>query len=280
MRVGRFASLFEAGRHLSGRWIPLLVGGVLLIAAALKAYSLFTDRVSGPGPLQSSSFQILLIEAELACGLALWLGLWPRLTRWTVMLLFASFFGVALSQAMGGARSCACFGRVEVHPWLAVLLDAAIVVTLFCWQGAGKVGEERILLRPVVATVSFGAVLIFPLAILAFGRPAGYPWVHVSPEHIDVGTLEQGSYRTIVLHLRNPHEDPVAIDTMESTCPCIETDGVRCVVEPGAEKRIGVNLDLAREPEFVGRLEIGLRGVTTAGDTAFTARVAIEVVRH
>ncbi len=112
----------------------------------------------------------MLVEAELACGLALWLALWPRVTRWAAMLLFAAFFGVALSQALGGARSCTCFGsNVQVQPWLAVGLDVGMVLALVNWN----VARSPVMDRPVfdarfAIAVALLGLVSFHVALFAF----------------------------------------------------------------------------------------------------------------
>ncbi|MCI0377419.1 MAG: hypothetical protein L0215_07425 [Gemmataceae bacterium] len=156
--------------NLRARWVPLLVGGVLLSAALLKAQSLFADSPVESGIFQARRFQVMLVEAELACGLALWLALWPRVTRWAAMLLFAAFFGVALSQALGGARSCTCFGsNVQVQPWLAVVLDVGMMLALVSWN----VARSPVMQRPVIdARFAIAVALLgfvsFHVALIAF----------------------------------------------------------------------------------------------------------------
>src|SRR5262249_6579631 len=125
----------RAGAHfLCSRFIPFLVGGVLLAAAILKAQRLLTEPAAGTGLLESTWFQAVLVEVEVACGLALWFGLWPAVTRWASLTLFAAFLGAALSRALTGARSCACFGAVEFSPWLAAFLDIGLFTALICYR--------------------------------------------------------------------------------------------------------------------------------------------------
>jgi hypothetical protein len=129
MRVARFASPFS-----SSPWAPRIVGSVLLTAAALKGHALFINPSSNTTLLQSTWFQAVLVGIEAGCGFALWLLLWPRTTRAVGMLLFAGLFGAALSQGLVGQESCACFGQMQFHPWLAVLLDASMFALLVCWN--------------------------------------------------------------------------------------------------------------------------------------------------
>ena len=115
---------------ISDYLIPFLVGGVLLAAALLKIQHIWTDPSRFPPTSGWTWFQVILVESELTCCLSLWFGLWPRLTRWAAMLMFACFLGYAISQAIAGVQSCACFGKVEFHPWLAALIDAGLLLRL------------------------------------------------------------------------------------------------------------------------------------------------------
>ncbi len=259
---------------LSARWVPLLVGGVLLVAAGLKTHRLFSDPSSSSGIFSSHWFQLMLVEAEVACGLALCLGLYPRLTRWAALLLFVCFLGAALSQAAAGATSCACFGNVPLHPWLAVAMDVGLLAALACWSPSEKV----IASAWHAAVLCLGALLVFPVALLAFERSIVYPRLEVSPATVDMGSLTQGERRVFVLRLRNVHQKPVTIHDVESSCPCLRAHALPWALAPGDEKTVELTLDLVREPEFVGRLLIEITGTTPEHGTAFRAHVDVLVV--
>jgi hypothetical protein len=251
----------------------MMVGGVLLTAAILKAQRLLTEPALGTGLFESRWFQVLLVEGEVGCGLALALGLWPRITRGAALLLFAAFFGVALAKVLSGARSCACFGNVQVRPWLAVLLDAGLVSALWCCQPAAPAtGSHRFAL-----TAGLFALLLFPIALFGFARDKAYPWLEVSPAMIELGNVPQGGRREFALHVRNPQDQSVTIEQVQSSCPCLEARGLPLVLAPGEEGTLAFVLDLAREREFTGRLRIDFRALTAAGATVFSASVQASV---
>jgi hypothetical protein len=174
----------------------VLVGGVLLVAAFLKAQRLFTDLSASPAVLQSRWFQALLVAAEAACGLALWLRVRPRLMRWVAMLMFAGFLGVTLSQALGGAQSCACFGRIAVSPWKAMILDAAVAVLLVLWRPAEV--RHRLPFAPRLLFISAIMPFVFRLDWLTGGVIAPLVGVPATAQLMPDGEI-RGSGERITL---------------------------------------------------------------------------------
>lgn len=260
-------------------FVPFLVGSVLLVAALFKMQRVWTDSSSASGILESTWFQVIVVEGELACGLALWLGVWPRFLRWSAMLMFAAFFGAAVSQALAGARSCACFGSLEVNPWVAVFLDIGILVVLYFWKtGVIEIRHRAPFGYRWAAVLPFVALLALPIALFAFGRPASYPRLEVTPATLDLGTVAQGERRVFAVHVRNPHQQAVVIREVRSTCPCLKAHALPWLLDPGDEKTVEFALDLGHEPRFIGGLVIETKANTAMGRTAFIARVVLSVV--
>ena len=57
------------------------------------------------------------------------------LVTWLISLvLFSAFACVSLYKALSGHATCGCFGTIEVNPWYALTLDAAIVVSLLVFR--------------------------------------------------------------------------------------------------------------------------------------------------
>ncbi len=260
------------------RLIPFIVGSVLLTAALLKAHAIWSDSSFSSAISGSTLFQVVLVEAELACGLALWFGLSPRVTRYAALLMFACFLGAALSQVFSGARSCACFGKVEFHPWLAVALDGGMLILLWWAPRRLDNAAPRILSSSYLHAIHFGVLLIFPATLFAIGRSENYPRVNGSPAIVDLRSLQQGGRRTFAMRLRNPHAKEVTIRHVNSSCRCLKANGLPWTVAPFQEKTVEYVLDLAEEPEFVGRLLIDFRGRTWDEATTFAATVQVSVV--
>lgn len=147
--------------------IRVVLGLVLLTAAALKGYQLSTEPVAQTGLLSSRWVLIVLVEFELLFGLWLVSGLHPRSSWATAVVCFGGFACVSLYKAVSGEASCGCFGKVPVNPWYMLLLDLT-AVGLLLWQRPNRErsvvteGDRRWCLRPA----EVGAVW------LALGIPA------------------------------------------------------------------------------------------------------------
>jgi len=116
--------------------VRIVLGLVLLTAAALKGHQLATEPVAGTGLLTSRWFLIGVVEFELFFGLWLWFGLYPRRTWQLALLCFSTFGCVSLYKALSGEATCGCFGRVPVNPWYTLVLDLAAVATLLGFRPA------------------------------------------------------------------------------------------------------------------------------------------------
>ncbi|MFV1965060.1 MAG: MauE/DoxX family redox-associated membrane protein [Pirellulaceae bacterium] len=132
--------LLRSRRVEGATLLRALLGVVLLIAAALKAWQLSTEPVAEDGLLTSRGFLIALVEFELLFGLCLLFGLVPRVTWPIAMLCFVGFSCVALYKALSGAASCGCFGKVEVNPWYTFAFDVGAVGRCFDGDGAAACG--------------------------------------------------------------------------------------------------------------------------------------------
>jgi methylamine utilization protein MauE len=128
--------------------VRMILGGVLLVAAALKGYQLATEPTAEISLMTSRWFLIGSVEFEVLLGLCLISGLFVR-ASWLISLgCFALFSCVSLYKALSGEASCGCFGSVQVNPWYTLSLDVAAVVALLRWRpalfaSAEPTGESR-----------------------------------------------------------------------------------------------------------------------------------------
>lgn len=262
---------------------PYLLGGVLLTAALFKIQRLWTDSSSASGIFDSTWFQVVLIESELACGFALWLTLWPRVVRWVAMLMFAAFFGAALSQGLGGARSCACFGNVQLHPWFAVVLDLVLLAALFYWKpkpsesaipafGASPNQRTR---RQLVMGGGFGMLMALSAAFLMAG--SGPAVIAVEPGLVDFKVLNQGQRARAELSVINRTGRPFVIGRTESSCTCLTLRINGREILPGQRMYAELLLDMSHEPTFVGGLLMTVTAFDEAGEIALTIRAKARV---
>jgi thiol-disulfide isomerase/thioredoxin len=118
----------------AGNIVLKVLGLLLLTAAVLKGQELLTVPAANRDFWSWRPFLIFQVEFELALGLWLLSGLFPRLAWLAALLCFGLFCGVTLYKGLTGAASCGCFGRVHVDPWvtlLAVDLPAVVALGLF-----------------------------------------------------------------------------------------------------------------------------------------------------
>jgi hypothetical protein len=123
--------------HSICRWltswsvVSMVVGVVLLAAAALKGYEVATEELLEEGLLTSRWFLMLVVEWEVL--FALWLlggfyRFYPRATRTVAVLYFLVLFEVSLASVAEGRPSCACFGKALVSPWVTGLFNLVVLL--------------------------------------------------------------------------------------------------------------------------------------------------------
>ena len=142
---------------------------LLLIAAALKMYQLFTDP--GLGVIHGSRWlQTGLIEYELLLAIWLLAGIALHWGRRVALVTFLGFGCYAFILGISGASSCGCFGKIQVNPWWTFGLDAALVVLLFFWK-AQPVRDD---FKPASGRLHFAARVFLVVAVLfaVVGIPA------------------------------------------------------------------------------------------------------------
>lgn len=106
---------------------------LLWIAAALKAYQLFTDP--GLGVLYGSRWlEAGIVDYELLLSIWLLSGVKLQWGRRMAIATFLSFGCYACFLGIAGKESCGCFGNVHVSPWWTFSIDATIALLLFLWK--------------------------------------------------------------------------------------------------------------------------------------------------
>ncbi|MCR4412773.1 MAG: hypothetical protein NUV77_10155 [Thermoguttaceae bacterium] len=144
--------------------LRVLVGVLLLTAAALKGHQLATEPMGWKGEFGSRWTSILVVEFELLLGLCLLAGICRRLI-WVVALgCFVVFAAVSCCRGILGHSSCGCFGRVHVNPWTTCGLDGAVILGLVCWR---PVSSER----ATSAAQGIGPLMVVGLWVV-LGAPA------------------------------------------------------------------------------------------------------------
>jgi len=151
--------------------VRIVLGLILLTAAALKGHQLATGPVAETSLFTSRWFLICVVEFELFFGLWLLSGLYPRRTWQAALVCFSAFACVSLYKALSGEATCGCFGRVPVSPWYTLILDLAAAVALVLCRPARGTVTSPLPLAGEGPGVRAGA-LLFPLAAEPSGLSA------------------------------------------------------------------------------------------------------------
>jgi len=277
--LARSLAPLSAWKH---RLIPVLVGLVLLMAAALKAHQLATGLA--PETARSTARWLLvgLSGAELALGLWLLSGLYPRQVRVVGLACFAAFLGVALHKTLSGHATCACLGKLPVKPLYAVVFDLAVLTALWRWL-SDQALPRTVRTHPFRFTFSVVAVPFNKKATLGLG--SHNPVLAVSAgeestsslELINFGSVPQGARKDQTIWVTNHRDTSVKIAKTMTDCACLTITMGEEVILPGRSAPLRLALDLGVEPEFVGRLGMEARGWTKEGEVAFHVHVKVHV---
>ncbi len=108
---------------------------ILLAAAALKTYQLWTDPALGV-IYGSSWLQAGLATYELLLAVWLLCGIGLHWSRRVALVSFMGFGCYAFFMGVSREASCGCFGPVRVKPWWTFGIDAALVAALLAWKAA------------------------------------------------------------------------------------------------------------------------------------------------
>lgn len=219
--------------------------------------------------------QVLVIEVEIGLAVALVCRFRPLLSRLLAMLLFSIFFGFALSRASAGASSCACFGRFEVPPAVAAILDLLMLGLLWHWQPRSAVRAapaRRTWLIPVLAVLAGLA----PLSMATSAYFAGPPALIAAP--VDLGRVPRRHRVEFLLQVSNSQNHDISVTELTSSCPCLEAPKLPWHFGGGEVKQLTMILDMHKEPSFTGKLVIRFLGLKPGGCEALRGEVRVRVV--
>jgi hypothetical protein len=158
------------------------LGGVLCLAAVLKALNAFTSQAA-----DFASFSALVASVvELVVGAALFLRFRPSVSLYAGGLLFVLLAGVSWIGTIRGYASCGCFGAVALPPWILLVFDgAAAAALLWNMRTSGTWTEKQ--------AIAFVAACI---AIAYIGTAVGsviYPRLGVVTSVLSPETIEAAS---------------------------------------------------------------------------------------
>jgi len=257
------------------RFVRLVLGLLLLVAAGLKAHGLTTDPLSQDSFLASPLLQVAVIEVELLLGLWLLSGRSVRAAWAATLMFFVILSGVSLYQALTGQESCGCLGRVAMSPWWAFILDITACLALVLWRpthtrpdsgldtsNAGN-GLKSFLIRSVAGAILLGGgILLFAVAehgsVHAFVASLQGEALLVRPNTIQLGNQAADTQKVVNIAIRNMTERKVRIIGSQSSCsPCVVATDLPIVAAKKQEAQVKLRVNF-RGPERALRGQVVL----------------------
>jgi len=196
---------------LSRLLVPLLVGGLLLVSAGLKADQLLVDEATQDGLFGSRWFLMALVECELLLGVWLLSGIFARRCRQVVLAVFAVFAIVALQKGFSGESSCGCFGRLDINPWWTFGLDLLVLGTLWNWNPIQAHTQEATD-KTLRTGVSWRAPVVAGLLLLV-GVPVSIKMLMADPATLTKAGTIVGDGKLVILEPETWIGQPLPIAT-------------------------------------------------------------------
>ena len=94
-----------------------------------------------------------------------------------------------------------------------------------------------------------------------------------------MGVIEQGDSSRISQWIRNQSDHEIQIAKIEKSCECLDVKIVSPQIKPGGRSLIHLSYDGAKEPEFVGGLQIEVTLFNDLGECVGKIEVPVEVVK-
>jgi hypothetical protein len=177
--------------------------------------------------------QVIIVNIELLLAVWLWSRVLPTLSWIVAILLFIAFACISGYQAWIGKASCGCFGKLSVHPWIALALDV-LVLTLLAfakptraefhedWQVCRANFARRALAAAIFTSVTLAS--LFNIGLWRFGsiesaiaEMRGEP-VSVDPFLSDIGQCRQLEEKEFTIRIVNHLERPIRIVGRQPDC--------------------------------------------------------------
>jgi len=115
-----------------------------------------------------------------------------------------------------------------------------------------------------------------PPSKLASSTGRHFP-LEISPDPIDLGIMRQGQSNAAKITLHNPSQQPVVVQRISTSCPCLHVVGQPLKLGPGESDTLAVGFQPSDEPDFRGRLSIEVIGRSIAGEVVLVTHVNVEV---
>jgi len=248
----------------------------LLLAAALKAYAIFSGLHVQDGWSNDPKFRMLAIEWEALLGFWLLFGR-AGAVRWTAAFLtFVSFAVVSGVLGVTGAASCGCLGIIHVNPWWMFMFDLAAMAVLLSLRPLWLDFKQR---RYAMLAGALAAIAFTGMAVANIGAPKDLALLELReigiamPREVSVGAGHAGEWREASLEIANHGSEPVRVYGGSYGCGLDLLSDCPAVVLPGAATKLRVRLRLPKdigEYAFNGSFFISNEAGSTAWDVPVT----------
>jgi hypothetical protein len=98
-----------------------------------------------------------------------------------------------------------------------------------------------------------------------------------SQSKLNLGQVAPGSQKSFTFWLTNRSDVLVEVIEIASSCDCLKVELPKRLLTPGQKVEGRVELDLRKEPQFLGNLGISVKGRGKKGETVFALVVDVSV---
>lgn len=95
---------------------------------------------------------------------------------------------------------------------------------------------------------------------------------------IDLGVVRQGQVASLNFWLKNSGKSPIEVSKIQGSCECLELKLSQPLIEPGQRALAEARYDGAREPDFVGSLQIEVELLDAKATKVGQVNIPIEVI--
>ena len=100
----------------------------------------------------------------------------------------------------------------------------------------------------------------------------------IRPDPLSLGTLRPGVSAKGMLTLRNSGAEPITVERIDTSCPCVTLSPIPLVVPSNASATLTVAYDANDDPRFRGGLEVDVIGRSEAGKELFKTVIRLSVL--
>ena len=104
--------------------------------------------------------------------------------------------------------------------------------------------------------------------------------LEASPDPVSLGSLAPGEVAEAQIGLINRHPSPIVVQTIDSSCPCLEIQPSQVSIDPGESATLTARFDPRVEPDFRGKLGVDVTGTDGSGAILFRTRIKVEILSH